>query len=1152
MLCLDMKFANRKGKKRFPSFGGPPPVLPILPQDIAVSNSRTSSILHQRDRSRSVCVDRLTALLQPEPLARDINRRRASASTASSSAAAADIQTSRRGLLWRRQYGSVELIPRIEDGDGGGAGQGSGGGRRFRVESGETLAEKDEMFGSPCTPVIENPEYQTRWYFKYFLGKLHHNYVGCLAGDKEPFFLSVVFGDVSSTHCAPHCKAILWKKTGTQKISLSYSSTKPMTVKQILSNFPNMEKIEKGPKEIFAPDIQKDLLLLEEQEGSVNFKFGVLLCRPGQNTDDEMLSNEMGSADFDRFVALLGDKVRLKGWDKYRGGLDIKGDMTGLHSVYTIYEGHEIMFHVSTLLPYSKENRQQVERKRHIGNDIVNIVFMDGGAENMSHFNPSYIKSQFTHIFALVAYDRGQSDRCEDSKSDINDNSGERFRMCGREAGYRLMVFSEESVPLFGPSLPSPSYFRNSDEFREFLLVKMINGEKAAFNTPTFAQKRERTLDMLLRDMYAEHMSEVKGAITMGRRALSDVISESTRGARRKEESRRQVELVRVGQALKLESIVKGDAPTSLATSSLFKRPQPWEPQCFYPDFHHEVICGDSWGESRLLVAAENGVHLVEEGLSQRLIFDKSVSVKQLDVVEAHGILLFRADKGRDCKVHVFRLLDFETGLNTGTATKGESIEIQPKTKHDLKEHRLERTRGCHLYALSKPGGSHLRMVVCVGRRLLIMQWRHSAAWTAWCPASDTDTVEGFLYLREVQVCEPPLLLSLVDVSPSVVGLESSSGVACVVGYKHQFDLVCCAGITPGAGGLAEIGLGECTPSSVPTTSIHGSVGSGNPEAIKQTVFTVETSHKPNLLSAIELPSDHSEPEVLLCYNNTCHFQKLLQEGPVNSEFDFHWNSVPNDIVVAFPYVLALTTDCLEIRLIVNGNLVYTSPMPKLKLISAKNDIFFATTAPEFFQTKQEHLVVDNSRGSAAAGGSTAGGLQFPHPSANPILSRGDLEQDSSVSPPPSPHSASPEARPFRFYRIPLHTLCGITATNSKPTSSQRGVTEREGHPANDRKTLAGKRGMTCTIKEGYGREDQIQESRSGNLRARLASGDKSDLDDDDGSLREETTDAGQISSGNSLLGVAPPQKGLSRSCSSSPTPGPRPKPHQSSLDSGK
>ena len=83
---------------------------------------------------------------------------------------------------------------------------------------------------------------------------------------------------------------------------------------------------------------------------------------------------------------------------------------TGKTSVYTVYEGHEIMFHVSTMLPYSEENKQQVglinflvfcfshplsislshthththtltymhqlERKHHIGNDIVVISLL--------------------------------------------------------------------------------------------------------------------------------------------------------------------------------------------------------------------------------------------------------------------------------------------------------------------------------------------------------------------------------------------------------------------------------------------------------------------------------------------------------------------------------------------------------------------------------------------------------------------------------------------------------------------------------------------------------------------------------------------------------------------------------------------------------
>ncbi|CAG0891263.1 unnamed protein product, partial [Cyprideis torosa] len=103
-----------------------------------------------------------------------------------------------------------------------------------------------------------------------------------------------------------------------------------------------------------------DLLILEEQEGSVNFKFGVLYMKSGQRKDEEMYNNETSSPQFEKFLSILGDKIRLKGWDKYRGGLDVRSDMTGRHSYHTVYEGHEIMFHVSTLLPFTQDQRQQV------------------------------------------------------------------------------------------------------------------------------------------------------------------------------------------------------------------------------------------------------------------------------------------------------------------------------------------------------------------------------------------------------------------------------------------------------------------------------------------------------------------------------------------------------------------------------------------------------------------------------------------------------------------------------------------------------------------------------------------------------------------------------------------------------------------------
>ena len=45
---------------------------------------------------------------------------------------------------------------------------------------------------------------------------------------------------------------------------------------------------------------------------------------------------------------------------RYRGGLDTCHDQTGEKSIYTEFKGQEIMFHVSTLLPYDASDRQQV------------------------------------------------------------------------------------------------------------------------------------------------------------------------------------------------------------------------------------------------------------------------------------------------------------------------------------------------------------------------------------------------------------------------------------------------------------------------------------------------------------------------------------------------------------------------------------------------------------------------------------------------------------------------------------------------------------------------------------------------------------------------------------------------------------------------
>ncbi|XP_064324471.1 GTPase-activating Rap/Ran-GAP domain-like protein 3 isoform X7 [Phalacrocorax carbo] len=773
----------------------------------------------------------------------------------------------RRGEFSRKHYGSVELLI---SSDADGAIQRAG---RFRVENGSSGENTDYTPGTwHRTDVhLENPEYHTRWYFKYFLGKVHQNYVGTDA-EKNPFFLSVVLSDQNNQR-VPQYHSILWRKTGTQKICLPYSPTKTLSVKSILSAM-NLDKFEKSPREIFHPEIQKDLLVLEEQEGSVNFKFGVLYAKDGQLTDDEMFSNETGSESFQRFLSLLGDTVTLKGWTGYRGGLDTKNDTTGTCSIYTVFQGHEIMFHVSTMLPYSRENKQQVERKRHIGNDIVTIVFQEG-EESSTAFKPSMIRSHFTHIFALVRYNK-QND------------------------SYRLKIFSEESVPLFGPPLPSPPVFTNHQEFRDFVLVKLINGEKATLETPTFSQKRQRTLDMLIRSLYQDLMPDLHKVNNMlNRRSFSDVLPESPKSTRKKEEAR-QAEFVRLGQALKLKTTVKGDATANLATTSFCKK-EPWESQSFCSNFPHEVVCADSWGQS-LLVSTDAGILLIDDGQPSVQVFDKTLQVKQMHVLEALDLLIARTDKGKDSRLLVFRLSAVQNDIER---------KQMIRSKYDCRENKLERTKGCHLYAINTHHGSELRIVVAIRNKLLLVTKKYNprdSLTSSSLLSSSESPVEEFQYIREICLSDPPVVMTLVD------GPTGDSDNMICVAYRHQFDLV-----------------NESTGESY---RLHH----------------VDTN-KVNFVAAIDVYED-GEAGLLLCYNYVCQYRKVY---PFNggspliqpSAYDFHfsWNQVPYAVVCAFPYILAFTTDSIEIRLVVNGNLVHTAVVPELQLVASRSDIYFKATA---------------------------------------------------------------------------------------------------------------------------------------------------------------------------------------------------------------
>eukprot|EP01104_Vermistella_antarctica_P010197 TRINITY_DN269_c0_g1_i1.p1 TRINITY_DN269_c0_g1~~TRINITY_DN269_c0_g1_i1.p1 ORF type:complete len:902 (+),score=224.96 TRINITY_DN269_c0_g1_i1:1435-4140(+) len=197
-------------------------------------------------------------------------------------------------------------------------------------------------------------------------------------------------------------------------------------------------------------------------------KIGVLLAQPGQTTENEYFQNVKGSFDWDFFLDMFGERVELRRWPRYAGGLDTKRDSTGIRSLYATHQGLEIMFHVSTMLPYTPGCEQQVSRKRHLGNDIVIIVFIEGN----DVFDPHCMKSHFNHVFVVV-------------RVHSKNRMGKAF--------YRVDVVTKDGVAHSLPSMPDPPVFEHGEQFRTFLLTKLINLERAAYQAPSFARKLKRT-----------------------------------------------------------------------------------------------------------------------------------------------------------------------------------------------------------------------------------------------------------------------------------------------------------------------------------------------------------------------------------------------------------------------------------------------------------------------------------------------------------------------------------------------------------------------------------------------------------------------------------------------------------------------------------
>ncbi|KAH3862473.1 hypothetical protein DPMN_025440 [Dreissena polymorpha] len=148
--------------------------------------------------------------------------------------------------------------------------------------------------------------------------------------------------------------------------------------------------------------------LMEVSTNSLGFVPSTTTCLPadteqdGHQTKDEkaIMSNQYGCVRYMRFIQSLGSLLRLRDCDPkqvYLGGLDTQGS-DGEFAYRWQDESTQMIFHIATLMPNKESDVNCNQKKAHIGNDYVTVVYNDSGEE----YKIGVIKGQFNYVNIVI------------------------------------------------------------------------------------------------------------------------------------------------------------------------------------------------------------------------------------------------------------------------------------------------------------------------------------------------------------------------------------------------------------------------------------------------------------------------------------------------------------------------------------------------------------------------------------------------------------------------------------------------------------------------------------------------------------------------------------------------------------------------------
>jgi len=165
----------------------------------------------------------------------------------------------------------------------------------------------------------------------------------------------------------------------------------------------------------------------------------VIYLGENQTSEVEILSNVQGSSDYTKFLSGLGTLTKLQGAKFNTQGLDRQSNSDGEYTFCWRDRVTEIVFHVTTQMPTDLDRDPQcIGKKRHIGNDFVNIIFNNSGLP----FRFDTFPSEFNYVNIVITPESRASFVATRVRS----------KMQSDNAFYKVQVMSKPGFPEISPA----------------------------------------------------------------------------------------------------------------------------------------------------------------------------------------------------------------------------------------------------------------------------------------------------------------------------------------------------------------------------------------------------------------------------------------------------------------------------------------------------------------------------------------------------------------------------------------------------------------------------------------------------------------------------------------------------------------------------